>query len=124
MTSLQELIKHLERAIPLYEEVGEEDGMSGDYESAEQWFNNAKKLRLLIDKVREQLVVNKLISTMTLTNWLNEEENLEVKSVVLFALEFLRDRDMYSIEKLKENIDYYNNILKTNMSNRILKNGE
>ena len=78
-------------------------------------------MRLLIDKVKEQLVVNRLISTMTLTNWLNEEENLEVKSVVLFALEFLRDRDLYSVEKLKENIDYYNNILKTNIN---LKNGE
>lgn len=124
MTSLQELIKHLERAIPLYEEVGEEDGMSGDYESSEQWFNNAKKLSLLIDKIKEQLIVNKLISTMTLINWLNEEENSEVKSVILFALEFLRDRDMYSIEKLKENVDYYNNILKTDMSNRALKIGE
>ena len=52
------------------------------------------------------------------------KENSEVKSVILFALEFLRDRDMYSIEKLKENVDYYNNILKTDMSNRALKIGE
>jgi hypothetical protein len=112
MTTLQELIKHLERAIPLYEEVGEEDGMSGDYESAEQWFDNAKKLELLISKLKEQLITNKIVSTMTLTNWLNEEENVEVKKVILFALEYLRDKDLYTIEKLNENIVYYNKILK------------
>ena len=67
---------------------------------------------MLIGKLKEQLVTNKIVSTMTITNWLNEEENSEVKKVILFALEYLRDKDLYTIEKLNENIVYYNKILK------------
>ena len=78
-----------------------------------------KKITEVIKFATEKLVNDKLQSycdydemiAEQFENWLNEEENSEVKKVILFALEYLRDKDLYTIEKLNENIVYYNKML-------------
>lgn len=109
--TLKELINECEKAIPIYREIAEDEGMSGDIDSYDSYDKEANQLEKLIKAIREQLELNKILSLGSCSFRLNSEENKEVKRILLSALELVRDRREYEKKKLQEEIDFCNQFL-------------
>lgn len=109
--TLNDLIKECELAIPMYREIAEDEGMQGDTDLFDYYDNEAKKLEKLIEAMREQLNVNQVLSIGGCTMWLNQDENKTVKEILMSALELVRDRKVYKINKIQEEVDFCNQFL-------------
>lgn len=111
MFTLNNILKVCEKAIPLYLDIAESDGQSGDYDSFEYWDNKAKQLEKLIKTIKDQLETNRLLPMITFVNWLNSEENTEVKNMILDAMEVVKENREFKIKKLQEEVDFCNSFL-------------
>ena len=109
--TLNDLIKECELAIPMYREIAEDEGMSGDIDLFDYYDKEANKLEKLIEAIRKQLVTNQIISIGSVVVWLNSEENKTVKEILMSALELVRDRREYQVKKMQEEIDFCNQFL-------------
>ena len=106
-----DLIKECELAIPMYREIAEDEGMSGDIDLFDYYDKEANKLEKLIEAIRKQLVTNQIISIGSVVVWLNSEENKTVKEILMSALELVRDRREYQMKKIQEEVDFCNQFL-------------
>ena len=52
--TLNDLIKECELAIPMYREIAEDEGMSGDIDLFDYYDKEANKLEKLIEAIRKQ----------------------------------------------------------------------
>lgn len=109
--TLNDLIKECELAIPMYREIAEDEGMSGDIDLFDYYDKEANKLEKLIEAIRKQLVTNQIISIGSVVVWLNSEENKTVKEILMSALELVRDRREYQMKKIQEEVDFCNQFL-------------
>ena len=106
--TLKELIDECEKAIPIYRDIAEDEGMSGDVDAYEMYDKEAIQLEKLIKAIREQLQLNKILSIGSCAFWLNSDENKEVKRILISALELVRDRREYEKRELQKEIDFCN----------------
>lgn len=104
--ALCDLLDECEKAISIYHEIAEDNGMEGDVDCFEYYEDEAKKLEKLIATIKSQLEVHKVINTYIIVNWLNEEKNKEVKKILLKALNIIRDRRRVEKEKIQKEIDF------------------
>ena len=111
MFTFNNILKVCEKAIHLYLDIAESDGQSGDYDSFEYWDNKAKQLEKLIKTIKDQLETNRLLPMFTFVNWLNSEENKEVKNMILDAMEVVKENREFKIKKLQEEVDFCNSFL-------------
>lgn len=109
--TLNDLIKECELAIPMYREIAEDEGMSGDIDLFDYYDKEANKLEKLIEAIRKQLVTNQIISIGSVVVWLNSEENKTVKEILMSALKLVRDRREYQMKKIQEEVDFCNQFL-------------
>ena len=61
--------------------------------------------------MKEQLEVNRVLSLSSAVFWLNSDENKVVKEVLLSALEIVRDRKNYKIQKMQKEVDFCDQFL-------------
>ena len=104
--TLNNVLEVCGKAIPLYLDIAESEGQSGDYESFEYYQNQANQLEKLIKAIKEQLEIHRLIPMFTFVNWLNSEENKQVKNMILDAMEVVKENREFQIKKLQEEVDF------------------
>ena len=95
----------------MYLDIAESEGQSGDYDSFEYYDSQAKQLEKLIKSIKEQLETHCLLPMFTFVNWLNSEENKQVKNMILDAMEVVKENREYQIKKLQEEVDFCNKFL-------------
>ncbi len=109
--TLNDVLKKCELAIPIYREIAEDEGMSGDLESYDYYDSQANKLEKLIGAMRKQLNTNQILSLSSYAFWLNSEENKVVKEILIAALEIVKERKVYEIRELQKEVDFCNQFL-------------
>ena len=109
--TLNDVLKKCELAIPIYRELAEDEGMQGDIALFDYYDEESRKLEKLIETMRKQLEVNRIMSLSGFVFWLNSDENKIVKEILMSALEVIRDRKVYQIKQIQKEVDFCNQFL-------------
>lgn len=106
LLTLYDLLKHCEKAVGIYNDTAEENGMGGDVDSYEYFDEKSKNLVKIINTIKEQLETNKLLPIYTYISWLNEKDNESVKSIIYDALRAIKENREYKIVELQKEIEF------------------
>lgn len=106
LLTLYDLLKHCEKAVGIYNDLAEENGMDGDVASYEYFDEKSKNLVKIINTIKEQLETNKLLPIHTYISWLNETDNESVKSIIYDSLRVIKENREYKIVELQKEIEF------------------
>lgn len=109
--TLNDMLKKCELAIPIYSEIAEDEGMSGNVELFDYYTEEKDKLEKQIKVIKEQLDIHNIISLSSFIMWMNLDENKAVREILLDALILVRDRKVHQVKELQEEIDFCNQFL-------------
>lgn len=111
MLTIKEFVKLCKESLPLYDMYIEDNGMSGDYEVAEQLDNEKQKLEKILDNMMETLQTNKLISISGYMIWLQQQDK-EVARTLFSCLEMIQNNRLHQISELQKEVDTCEKFLK------------